>query len=105
MSIATLIAAVVVSSCDSTPPAGSQDGQRVYYNCADGRRFSALFSADGSNAALEIDGRRVTLPHVPSGSGATYRDGAVTLFTKGDNAFLEEDGTRTYADCIGAAAP
>jgi membrane-bound inhibitor of C-type lysozyme len=92
------LAALALASCASQPPARTTT--YVFYDCADAKSFIATFYAD-SRADLVIDGKRITLLQQPSGSGIRYSDGHTTLYGKGDDAFVEIDGTRTYDNCRG----
>jgi membrane-bound inhibitor of C-type lysozyme len=44
----------------------------------------------------------MTLSQVVSASGARYAnaDESFVFWNKGDGAFIEEQGTTTYADCV-----
>ncbi|WNZ26175.1 hypothetical protein HJG54_27370 [Leptolyngbya sp. NK1-12] len=84
-----------VSSSQST-------SQRVTYQCRDGRSFSAHYLDD--SVELVLDGRTLTLPQVVSGSGIRYSDGITTLASKGNEAFVEVNGTMVYRDCLAEAA-
>ncbi len=84
-----------------TLPATAQ--QRLYrYQCEDGKTFEAEYLIE--QAQLTLAGRKLTLPQVRSASGTRYSDGQTTLFTKGTEAFIEENGTRTYSACVGQLA-
>lgn len=78
------------------------------YLCRDGKTIDATYTAN--NVALTLsDGRYLTLPQVISGSGIRYEQGAgtsndVAFLSKGDNAFLLENDTQTFADCVANAA-
>jgi membrane-bound inhibitor of C-type lysozyme len=74
------------------------------YLCRDGKTIDASFT-DGSATLTLSDTRALVLPQAISGSGVRYeKDGAVFV-GKGDNAFLEENGTQTYVDCIATGSP
>ncbi len=80
----------------TTAPIGA-----VAYACGAGKTFMATFAADDSAVTVVLsDGRTLTLPHVMSGSGIRYEQGGVALVGKGSDAFIEENGTQTYANCI-----
>jgi membrane-bound inhibitor of C-type lysozyme len=99
--IAAFIVALVglaLASCANQPPARTTT--YVFYDCADAKSFIATFYPD-SRADLVIEGKRITLLQQPSGSGIRYSDGHTTLFGKGDDAFVEIDGTRAYDGCRG----
>lgn len=85
-------------------PDSAGDVVHAGFRCADGRTIDAVFS-NGARSSVSIalsDGRSLSLPLGPSGSGARYagdRD-RVVFWNKGDTAFLEEDGRMTYRDCV-----
>jgi len=82
--------------------------ERIPYACDDGSRLAAVFSTDSAGrpqATLFMGGQEFTLPLVPAGSGALYRDGDLRFHTKGDDA-LFEDGRNPMRRCTrGEAAP
>jgi membrane-bound inhibitor of C-type lysozyme len=83
-----------VKSNVTTAPLGA-----VAYTCDAGKSFTATFS-DASVALTLSHGRTLTLPQVMSGSGIRYELGAIALVGKGSDAFIEENGTQTFANCI-----
>lgn len=96
------IAAFGLAACASQdqPPA-PPGGSLTRYQCDDGRGFDATFylGTDRADVVLD-DGDRSTLRQVPSASGATYSDGRMELFTKGNTAFVEVDGIETHSNCF-----
>ncbi|MCX6790488.1 MAG: MliC family protein [Candidatus Kaiserbacteria bacterium] len=76
----------------------------VTFFCAEGKEMQAVFETE--SVTLTLAGRSLSLPQVRSGSGIRYEatlSGVATAFiSKGDNAFLSENDTTTYADCIAA---
>jgi putative lipoprotein len=70
------------------------------YRCDGEYRFTALVTLDTTNAVpadadvtrLFLPERAITLPHVISADGARYSDGAITYWSKGNDALLEVDG-------------
>jgi membrane-bound inhibitor of C-type lysozyme len=85
-----------------TLPVAAQ--QRFYrYECEAGKTFEASYGAE--QVQLTLDGRTpISLPQVVAASGARYSNGTITLFTKGNDAFIEEGGNRTHSDCVGQMA-
>lgn len=74
------------------------------YLCRDGKSIDASYTA--SNVTLTLsDTRAMVLPQVASASGTRYESGTSVFVTKGDNAFLEENGTQTFADCVANSSP
>lgn len=77
----------------------TQESTAAYrYECAAGETFQAEFSSIG--AIVQLNDETLTLAQIPSGSGARYSDGTTTLYTKGEEAFVEVNGETTYADCL-----
>jgi putative hemolysin len=76
---------------------------RARFTCASGKHIdAAFFNAAPSHVELALsDGRRITLPQAPSGSGARYASAneRFVFWNKGDTAFIDEQGRQTYADC------
>jgi membrane-bound inhibitor of C-type lysozyme len=79
-------------------PVLAQSSQTVTYQCADNASFEARYQPQSVDLVLE--GSEVTLPQVRSASGARYSNGETTLFTKGNEAFLERNGTTIYESCV-----
>jgi membrane-bound inhibitor of C-type lysozyme len=79
----------------------------VSYFC-DAGTINALYT--NNNVALTLsDGRSLSLPQVVSGSGIRYETGASTsadivFSSEGTNAFLTENNTTTYNNCISGTA-
>jgi putative lipoprotein len=81
---------------------GAAPGTRVLaYDCA-GLAFRVEVSRE--RARLLLSGRSVTLPAVPSASGAKYSDGSTTFWSKGDEASLSLDGVE-HSGCRVRARP
>jgi len=57
------------------------------YECSDGYGFVAR--VQGEKVWLFLPGKTISLPHVPSGSGAKYSEDQITYWSKGDEALLE----------------
>ncbi len=67
---------------------------RVVYGCDDHSEVVATFVAgEPGSARVEFKGDMWTLPRVPSGSGAKYSSGAVTLWAKGREALFDAPGS------------
>lgn len=71
----------------------------VVYTCDTGKTLTATFS-DTTVALTLSDGRSLTLPHVMSGSGIRYEAEGVAFVGKGADAFIEENGAQTFANCV-----
>lgn len=71
--------------------------------CANNRFINATFNNEGAGSVdLSLsDGRKVALPRAMSASGARYAnsDESFVFWNKGDTAFIDEKGERTFTDC------
>ena len=64
------------------------------------RRRQGFQATYGTNSAvLVMGGATYQLPQQVSASGVRYSNGTVTLWTKGQSAFVEENGVITYNNC------
>jgi membrane-bound inhibitor of C-type lysozyme len=73
----------------------------VSYSCAGGATVQAQFFDDKAELSLG-DGRSMLLMQGLSADGVRYTnsDESVTFWTKGNTAFLEEDGETTINNCV-----
>lgn len=80
----------------------------VAYSCDNGATIDASFTQSSVGLTLS-DGRSLTLPQTVSGSGIRYETSAtssagarddIVFWGEGNNAFLTENSSTTYADCI-----
>jgi membrane-bound inhibitor of C-type lysozyme len=81
----------------SDEPAGALN--RVVFLCEDGKSFTVDFVENGNSILLQMDGNSIKLPQVPSGSGARYSDGKTTVWTKGEEGFVEVDDKILLRNC------
>lgn len=81
----------------------------VTYSCDGGKTIAAAYSQ--SAVALTFsDGRILTLPQTESGSGIRYETTVtptgsasstdIVFWSEGDNAFMTENASSTYQDCL-----
>lgn len=68
------------------------------YRCDQGKGFTVQYR-DNQTARATFGSKTVELPQVESASGARYSDGSITLFTKGDTAFVDVGDQRVFANC------
>ena len=71
----------------------------VTYTCADSANMIVRFSRDSATVTLNTP-TPIALAQVVSASGAKYSDVSYTLHTKGDEAFLEQDGAIIRRACL-----
>jgi membrane-bound inhibitor of C-type lysozyme len=85
---------------DSTDPTIITPNTRAYrYQCSGGQSFDVEYSLELATVILESETLR--LAQTLSASGARYSDGTVTLYTKGEEAFIELGDQIIYEDCVG----
>jgi membrane-bound inhibitor of C-type lysozyme len=65
---------------------GGPDTRTFVFRC--GEEYSFVSRIEGDKAWLFLPGRTVSLPHVPSASGAKFSDGTITFWSKGEEALL-----------------
>ncbi|MEJ0054061.1 MAG: MliC family protein [bacterium] len=104
LAVAILAAFLYAYSMHQPPAFVMPGGESVSYSCGGQKGIAAAYASSTVALALS-DGRSINLPQVPSGSGIRYEgtaeDGSdITFVSKGDNAFLEENGSVTYSDCL-----
>lgn len=87
MLIGLLLPACTVAESVLTPEERSL--ATYVFECDDGYRLPVRI--EGDKAWLFLPGKTVSLPQVPAGSGAKYRDARTTFWCKGDEALLETD--------------
>jgi membrane-bound inhibitor of C-type lysozyme len=76
---------------------------RATFVCGADRSLNAIFT-NGPQPSVRLslpDGRKMNLRQVVSASGARYANGdeSFVFWNKGNMAFIEENGQRTYSDC------
>jgi membrane-bound inhibitor of C-type lysozyme len=76
---------------------------KAAYKCDEGKGFTAVYRDDGT-AETTFGSKVLILNQVESGSGARYSNGGVTLFTKGDTAFVEVGENKLFANCVATGA-
>jgi len=74
------------------------------YLCRDGKTIDASFTDSDVTLTLS-DTRALILPRAVSASGMRYEKDGTAFVGKGDNAYLEENGTQTFADCVANGSP
>jgi membrane-bound inhibitor of C-type lysozyme len=71
----------------------------ITYTCDGGKSFVVELYEKVDIAFLKIDGKRFYLYRIPSESGTKYSDGNVTLWIKGQSAFVEIEGKTEFKNC------
>ncbi|MBV9159354.1 MAG: MliC family protein [Candidatus Kaiserbacteria bacterium] len=71
------------------------------FACAKGT-IRAVFSDKSVHIVLPDDGREMTLPQTISADGGRYAnaDESFVFWNKGNTAFVQENGTTTYDQCV-----
>ena len=70
------------------------------FACDGGKAIEAVFARSSAKLMLS-DGRQITLPQAISADGARYAnpDESFVFWNKGNTAFIDENGVRTYDGC------
>lgn len=84
--------------CTATP------AKTALFTCDDGKSISATFYP-GDDKFVDLvlsDGRKMSVPHAISASGARYAnaDESFVFWNKGNTAFVTENGTTTFSGCV-----
>ena len=71
------------------------------FSCDKSKSIRAVFMTNGAEITLS-DGRTMNLSQAVSADGGRYAnsDESFVFWTKGKGAFVNENGTTTYANCI-----
>ncbi len=81
-----------------------EDINIAQFVCDDNKSITATFYLQNDTQVdLKLsDGRKLSLPHAISASGARYanQDESVVFWNKGNTAFIEENGQTTFHDCV-----
>jgi membrane-bound inhibitor of C-type lysozyme len=72
---------------------------KATYKCEAGKGFTAVYRDDGT-AETTFGSKVLILNQIESGSGARYSNGGVTLFIKGDTAFVEVGDNKLFTNCV-----
>ncbi|MFB2839529.1 MliC family protein [Floridanema evergladense] len=80
-------------------PATAEQQQVYRYQCHNGKTFEAEYSPETAQLKLG-ENETLTLKQVPSGSGVRYTDDRTTLFTKGNEAFIQVENQVVFDSCV-----
>jgi membrane-bound inhibitor of C-type lysozyme len=102
-----LLALATLAGCSSWWPFGDSapadrprwPSDAVVYKCEAGKQLVVQYLDGGKSAMVYFPEREFRLDPVVTASGARYSNGRTTLYTQGDEAFLDDGGTRTHAGC------
>lgn len=101
-----LAAVALLAGCSSWWPFGSDERERprwpsdaVVYKCEAGKQLVVQYLDGGKSAMVYFPEREFRLDPIVAASGARYSNGRTTLFTQGEEAFLDDGGQRTHAGC------
>ena len=75
----------------------NQNNKVFVFECD--KNYSFVVEMDNDKATLFLPDRTITLPHIPSGSGAKYEKDKVIFWSKGEEALLEINN-KIYKNCI-----
>lgn len=71
----------------------------VQYECDGGKGFYAEYLSNNTVAAT-FGSKELVLPQVVAASGIRYSNGSVTLWSKGDTAFVEVGNKVLFKNCV-----
>jgi membrane-bound inhibitor of C-type lysozyme len=74
------------------------------YKCAEGKSFSGRIFDDKTMEAT-FGSKVLVLKQADAASGTKYTDNSVTVYTKGDEAFVEVGSKKVFVDCVAIGAP
>jgi membrane-bound inhibitor of C-type lysozyme len=99
-------AAPAPSSTEATPTPQSDYKviNKVQYKCDEGKGFLAEYRSNSTVQAI-FGSKVLTLPQVESASGIRYSDGSVTLYSKGEGAFVDVGDKRLFNNCVVQKSP
>lgn len=97
---ANVLAIAAVTPAQQTTPKVTASAT---YACDDGKGFTAQYR-DNDTVRATFGTKVLELPQVESASGARYSNGSVTIFTKGDTAFVEVGDQRLFSNCVAIGA-
>lgn len=106
--------AIYATSQNSQPSVAQQTSPvtqniQAVFTCDGGKSVNATFmnesnsTTTGNSVLLSLsDGRQMTLPQAISADGARYAnaDESVVFWNKGNGAFIQENGTTTFDNCL-----
>ena len=103
--LAIVLVATLVAGCSwfgmgsNTGSAPQLPADAVAYQCDQGKRLVVRYPTGAKYVMVMLPDREFRLDQTVSGSGIRYSNGRTTLQSKGDEAFLEEGTTTTFANC------
>ena len=87
-----------IFTLNSLPSLAQNNKIPILYRCKGGKTFQAEFLGNTVNLQLKR-GQILKLTSVATGSSVKYTDGKVTLYTKGEDAFIEANKKTTHNGC------
>jgi len=104
VSIVVVLAIVIYIFASRGATISSDPSSFTLFVCSDSKTIQALFypQKDLYVDLVLSDGRKMTVPHAISASGARYAnsDESFVFWNKGNTAFVEEKGVMTYKNCL-----
>ncbi len=107
IAIIITVLAIMYSPRGLPVPKEKEGGDEVIsavFICPDNKNIQAKFYNQGEGYVYLVlsDGRTIQVPRAISASGARYAnaDESFVFWNKGNKAFIEEQGTTTYVDCV-----
>jgi len=92
----------IASAIAIATPTSAQDPKvinTVTYRCDEGKGFIAEYR-DNETVRATFGSKVIELPQEEAASGTRYGNGSVTLYSKGDTAFVEVGDNRLFNNCV-----
>jgi membrane-bound inhibitor of C-type lysozyme len=106
LALIAVAGAFALAGCGSWNPwAGPQEervtlpADAVAFECEGGKRLVVRMPANAKSVTVMLPERQFRLDETPAASGVRYSNGRTTFHTKGDEAFLEEEGKMLFQGC------
>lgn len=80
-------------------PATAEQQQVYRYRCNNGKSFEAQYLPETAEVKLG-ENETLTLKQIPSASGVRYSNDNTTLFTKGNQAFIQVENQVVFDSCV-----
>ena len=93
-----IYALLFILGLNSLPSLAQSNKTPILYRCKEGKTFQAQFIGNTVNLQLKR-GQILKLTSVATGSGVKYTNGKVTLYAKGEDAFIESNKKTTHNGC------
>jgi membrane-bound inhibitor of C-type lysozyme len=97
--IAGILLAPAIAGCSGVYLEDTVLPARIDYVCANNRVLPVARAADGRQAAVLVDGKKLMLARADSAAQEKYSDGGYSLYLDGERAMLEQEGRVLFGPC------